>query len=237
VRYLLFVVMLPAFAADAQLSISGRVLDPAGAALATATIQAEMEGAQEPHYSVRSNASGRFELFGLEPGAYRITVTSLGFRTEVIHAKAVSADHPREELSTIMLQVGNVCSGGCDPVVPAERDIGSVKIPRRCAFYIDTREVVCNLKIGEREPIEPPHDADSNLWFSSNAAGDLYLTPRNGALVALTQPCESAVYSGNPIRLDDLTPGIRICMRSAERNYSELLFVRLVARAAIEVKP
>jgi hypothetical protein len=112
-----------------------------------------------------------------------------------------------------------------------------VRIPRRCAFYIDKREVVCNLKIGEREPVDPPEDANSNLWFSSNAAGDLYLTPRNGALAALAQPCETAVYSGTPIRLDELAPGMRICMQSAKQKYSELLFIRIVARGAIEVKP
>jgi hypothetical protein len=196
-----------------------------------------MEGTQELHYSVRADVSGRFELFGLEPGAYTITVTSPGFRTEVIHVKDVSPDHPGEELNSIVLEVGSVCSGECDSVEPAERDAGIVKIPRKCAFYMEKREVVCNLKIGEREPVEPPQDAGSYLWFNSNAAGDLYLTPRNGALVALTQPCETAAYSGNPIRLDQLAPDIRICMQSIEQNYSELLFMRLVARGAIEVKP
>lgn len=237
VRYLLFAVVLTALAANAQLSVSGRVLDPTGAAVANAQVQAQIEGMQEPHYTVHADVSGRFELFGLEPGAYTITVTSPGWRTEVIHVKDVSPDHPREELNSIVLQVGSMCSGGCDSVEPAERDTGIVKIPRKCAFYIDKREIVCNLKIGEREPVEPPQDADSNLWFSSNAAGDLYLMPRNGALVALTQPCETATYSGNPIRLDQLAPGIRIYMQSGEKKYSELLFMRLVARGAIEVKP
>jgi hypothetical protein len=218
------------------MSISGKVSDLTGTPISKAEVRAEMEGTQDPRYATRTSATGQFELSGLESGSYTITVTSLGFDRGIVHRTQVSLDHPRAQLNNIVLQVGSMCSGGCVGFESPESGSGILRIPRRCAFYLDTGEVTCILRIGEREPVEPPQNASSYLWISSNAAGDLDLTPRNGAVIAQSQQCETTSYNDKPVRLDDLNLGDRICAQSAEGNRSELIFVRTVARGIVEVR-
>lgn len=234
-RNLLFALTFSALAVNAQMSIAGKVSDITGAAISQAEVRAQLEGTEEPRYVARTNNTGHFELLGLQAGSYKMTVMVAGFRVEVIHGIRVSLENPRREFDRIVLQVGSMCSRGCDDF--ESPDSGIVRIPRRCAFLMDTREVTCNLEIGEREPVEPPSNARSYLWFSSNPDGSLYLTPRNGALIAMNQRCEDAHYTDTPIRLDELTPGDRGCAKSPGGNFAELFFGQTVSRDAVMVKP
>lgn len=61
------------------LSITGLVVDAAGAAVAQARVEAWPQGAATPPAVAMSGADGRFELLGLVTGDYRVRVLARGF--------------------------------------------------------------------------------------------------------------------------------------------------------------
>lgn len=90
VTFILFVLM-GGTVASAQNSgeLLGQVIDPSGAVVQGASVQA----AQTPTGVVRSvttDGAGQFRIDGLPPGQYRVTVQAQGFQPE-IHAAAVPA--------------------------------------------------------------------------------------------------------------------------------------------------
>lgn len=70
-------------------AIRGTVTDPTGAAVARATVAAE---APETgiHRTAVSDDNGQYELVGLPPATYRLTIKTTGFQTEVLKDVAVS---------------------------------------------------------------------------------------------------------------------------------------------------
>lgn len=73
----LLTALVPVHGEAAQAAFSGRVLDPAGAAIAGATITAVPDSTGSPVTTV-SDARGEFRL-SLEPRTYQITIASPGF--------------------------------------------------------------------------------------------------------------------------------------------------------------
>ncbi len=79
-------ILLPLLAIAAQVyaqnitgSISGRVVDPSGAAIPNATVIA-IDAAKKTTATTITTAQGEFSLAGLLPGAYDITVEAAGFK-------------------------------------------------------------------------------------------------------------------------------------------------------------
>ena len=174
------------------------------------------EGAQDTAYIARTNNSGEFEANGISPGSYQVRIISPGFRLVSVTAR-VSSEHPREDLKSIVLQVapmGDVY-GDSFEVLP---ETAGWSLPRGCLFQLNTQQVNCQLEIGHIEPVEPLEPAGPLLLFKSS--GDkASLIPRNGAQIALDQPCRNAVYSDRPAVVD--RPGLTttVCLRSSAGNF------------------
>ena len=177
-------------------------------------VEARPEGA-DYQYSTGTSASGEFELTGLKAGSYTLRISRIGFKTATVAAK-LNSDRPHEVFSPIALQVGaSDCCWNSFEVLP---EITGWRIPRGCLFQLDTQQVTCQLEIGHIEPVAPPEPAGPFLLFKSS--GDqVNLIPRNGAQIALDQPCQSAVYSERPVVVDG--PGLttNVCLRSPAGNF------------------
>lgn len=84
--------------AQATGSIKGQVLDPSGAVVAGASVTVKSASGQTA--TATSNAQGSYEIKGLAPGAYSVTVTAQGFspfttdNVQVAAGKAMSFDVP-----------------------------------------------------------------------------------------------------------------------------------------------
>ena len=78
----LFTLFVQSLTAQTQAAVSGRVVDPTGAAVVGAKVTAGNTdtGTQ---YPVQTNQSGMFAIDFLPPGPYQITVTATGFKTHV----------------------------------------------------------------------------------------------------------------------------------------------------------
>lgn len=213
-RFIAFLVVV--FAANAQMSISGKVVDPLGNGVPMVYVTIQSEEAPDTVYTARTNNSGEFEAKGIPPGSYQVRITSPGFRSVSLAAR-VSSEHPREDLKSIVLQVapmGDVY-GDSFEVLP---ETAGWSLPRGCLFQLNTQQVNCQLEIGHIEPVEPLEPVGPLLLFKSS--GDkASLIPRNGAQIALDQPCRNAVYSDRPAVVD--RPGLTttVCLRSPARNF------------------
>jgi len=69
-----------------------------------------------------------------------------------------------------------------------------------------------------------------DVWFEAETKTERYLTPRNGAKIAIfgsTAPilsdCQSALLSEDRINVDDITVGFYLCVLTNEGRYSQLL--------------
>ncbi|HEV2273345.1 MAG TPA: TonB-dependent receptor [Acidobacteriaceae bacterium] len=74
---------LPAFAQNTEASLTGQVLDPSGATIASAKVTVTNAGTGIAR-SVQSNSSGRYLVTNLNPGAYNVSVEASGFTTKVL---------------------------------------------------------------------------------------------------------------------------------------------------------
>ncbi|MBV9928320.1 MAG: TonB-dependent siderophore receptor [Acidobacteria bacterium] len=104
--FLLLLLALPSYAyADSalQLALRGRVLDPAGAAVAGAQVTAEAKG-RTAVYAATTDQNGEF-VMALAPGDYVLKVSAEGF-TEA--SQAVSLNQPGGASLDVTLQVSGV---------------------------------------------------------------------------------------------------------------------------------
>ena len=88
--------------APAEMSLSentgavvGTVFDPTGAVIPNADVQANREGTSESH-SVKSDASGKFEMKDLQPGVYDILAHATGFKALEVKSLLVQANSVTE---------------------------------------------------------------------------------------------------------------------------------------------
>ena len=94
---------IPAFGQANTAEIVGQVLDPSGATVPDATIEA-IEAGTQSKYTTVSNGSGEFLLAQLPVGNYKITVNASGFKQSVQPSITVHAgDHLRQ---TFTLELG-----------------------------------------------------------------------------------------------------------------------------------
>jgi hypothetical protein len=87
-------------------SISGSILDPAGAVVPGAKIVATNTATNQA-IEVESNAAGYFTLRSVPPGKYKVTITTKNFRTVVLDDIAVQVSRDTG-LNAIKLELGSV---------------------------------------------------------------------------------------------------------------------------------
>src|SRR4051812_8979502 len=103
---LLWVTMLTASGQSQTGQISGRVIDPTGAAIAGAKVQVIHALTRNTREFV-SEATGGFVFPNLLPGTYIITVEHPGFKTYQQN-NVVVADAERVDLHQISLSIGDI---------------------------------------------------------------------------------------------------------------------------------
>ncbi len=87
-------------------SISGRVIDPQGAAITNAAVTVA-EPAKGVKIAVKTTGTGDFTVAGLQPGSYSITVESTGFKKLVRTAIPLDANQ-KLAVGDMTLEVGAV---------------------------------------------------------------------------------------------------------------------------------
>jgi TonB-dependent receptor len=105
-----------AAAADAKGNIAGRVVDSAGAVLQGAQVQLESKG-----LTLASDPQGEFTMTDLAPGAYKVTVSYLGFTTFGADVTVTAGETSRVEAR---MQIATM---GTEVIVTAERPRGEAE--------------------------------------------------------------------------------------------------------------
>jgi len=120
---------------------------------------------------------------------------------------------------------------------------GTIEIPKLCAVDIDEGKLVCDFELDGRGTDPPRPDLDSDFWVRVGASGEVYLTPRNGARLALNPPtewsmsgCISASYSSKEVQVNGLPLGSRVCIRTNRDRYAQIEFFDVVPSGAETVK-
>jgi hypothetical protein len=76
-------------------AISGTVVDPTGAVIVNAQVEATLEGTEQKH-GATTDSAGRFELKDLQPGVYDIRADAQGFKALEVKAVLVQATNVTE---------------------------------------------------------------------------------------------------------------------------------------------
>jgi beta-lactam-binding protein with PASTA domain len=98
-------------------------------------------------------------------------------------------------------------------IIPAPRSLGG-------AFTVQ-ETFLADLETGTTENVE----MDADFWFQAVTAEERFITPVNGATMALVGPagefpsrefCESVEFSEDAIAVGGLAPGVHVCMQTNE---------------------
>ena len=75
------------------------------------------------------------------------------------------------------------------------------------------------------------NDGSSDIWYEAETDTEKYITPRNGAMIALGDGsnrgfdgCSSEGFSTTRVSLDDIPPGTYVCMTTNEGRISQFRF-------------
>ncbi len=118
---------------------------------------------------------------------------------------------------------------------------GKLEILEYCAVDLDAGEMTCSAAPQANEAVPEPQGKGFALWFQP-IKDRVYAQPRNKAAVSgpANTPlgktaCAAAQYSKVRLRLDGLTAGTHICVRTSQGRYSELTLESDVAPNAEKI--
>jgi hypothetical protein len=150
-----------------------------------------------------------------------VTSTPLAERTEHSVTQGATLSVVRALLAIFAVIVG--ASGQV-------RRAGQLKVFLHCAVDLDAGRCACTVTLdgNGREP--PSHPAGKDDDFRLEPRGvRVYVEPRHGTFVAKATPsasgltgCMAAQYSTRRLRIDGLSRGSSICVRTSERRFAEL---------------
>jgi hypothetical protein len=107
VRFVLFFAAVSIICGQNTGRITGKVEDPAGAAVANAEIRLSLPGSAEPAFSTVSSGEGYFSFIGVPPGTFDLAVQSDGFQNSIF--RAIKVDPGRQlSLPVIRLEIGAI---------------------------------------------------------------------------------------------------------------------------------
>jgi hypothetical protein len=133
-------------------TIRGTVTDASGAVIPNATVSV-MDALTNTARETRTNSQGNYEMFGLKPGTYRVTVTAAGMS--------------KEEITDIVLNGSDTVSA--DAVLKVSSAQESVVVSLE-APAINTEDQTISQTLNNTEVIELPRDSRNVYTF-------LYLNP------------------------------------------------------------
>lgn len=167
-------------------AIRGTATDPAGAAVPKATVVAE-EPDKAIHRTAVSNENGQYELDGLPPATYQVTIKAAGFQAEVLKDVVVSVGQVVVADFRLKLSSGTetVEVTGALPVVETERGhqanaideqyIDDLPIPRRdyLTFTLLAPAVTDSTRLAGDQDFRVKQTPQSGLsFYGSNGRGN-----------------------------------------------------------------
>jgi hypothetical protein len=229
-------------------SIGGRAVDSTGAYLPSPEVRLIGQFTSERQYEAVGDTQGHFLLGNVEAGPYKLTISVRGFEKVVTDIRISPGQHL--EIGTVGLHFagcnapGVICDDfGLSVYNDAIHSEGSIEVPQLCAVDIDEGKSFCTVELDGRGTIPPARDADSDFWLRIGVRGEVYMTPRNGATLALNPPtewskagCASASYSSKEVRIDGLPIGSRVCLRTTLDRYAQVAFFQVIPLRAEKVK-
>jgi len=141
--------LLPALPMHAQIDgrISGAVVDSSGASVPSAEVNLFLSGGKKPLLATKTAADGTYNLIGVRPGYYDLTVDALGFVKSTVHN--ISVDPSRETpVAQIKLSLASVTA-----TVDVNAEVQGVEVSNAEVTQTISMEEVKNLPLLDRDPL------------------------------------------------------------------------------------
>ena len=187
--------LLAVMAVQAQVAgrLSGRVVDPSGAAIPAATVNVFLPGGKEPVLTGKTNETGLFVFVSVQPVAYDVAVEATGFGRMLL--RDVKVDALQETgLGSVKMQVQSAAQ-----TVDVTSDVQNVRLSNAEVSSTVTSAQVENLPMLERQVVNLfPTQAGVN---ASNAG-----TSVNGQHSSFTNVTLDGInVQDNYIRINDVS--------------------------------
>ena len=128
-------------------SVSGRVIDPSGADIPAALVEAYLEAGTRAVLTTETTSEGLFRLAGVQPGLYDLAVEAPGFQRKAV--RGVKVDPARETaLPAIELELGEVTF-----TVEVEANFDSLQTANAEISTTVTSEQIRRLPLLDRNPL------------------------------------------------------------------------------------
>jgi hypothetical protein len=215
-----------------EVQISGRVVDPAGAAISNGCVTLKGAGSADKA-AVLTNYNGEFVFGGLAPGTYDLSFTwrERPLDTALFKSRSLTfkADNTTSVVPPVVLEVGEVTAHyDYDSLREYQSKFryGSEELHNQCTLDLGSAGVTC--------PSTPEELAASKRnahYLRLEADGQkLSLVPLSGVTLALGQPreqssetrCPAFGYSSKRMRVDNLPEANLICGLTEEGRRAEL---------------
>lgn len=121
---------------------------------------------------------------------------------------------------------------------------GELNVHTHCSVDLDSGKTECVITLDGDDTESPGHPAGKDDDFRLEPAGShLYLVPRNGALfskISSHSPgksgCEQALYAKSRVRIDGLSEGSYLCVRTNQAGYAELRIEETIQACATQTR-
>jgi hypothetical protein len=204
-----------------EIVIRGRVVDPAGAAIAGASIRALDEASRNTINTAVSDQDGKFSVDGLAAGSYLLVVSAPGFQE-----KQVRVDREQDgisDLSDLRLEVLD-----CDaPLANCDRSgAGNDADPHPVIVKRDMSVNAGNAVDLQNGELVPKASAEADIRVDS-AGGALFLVPLNKAAFTTSGAEGSCGKTRNqdPLRIDGLGPAVEIVVVTRHKQCARLFVI------------
>jgi hypothetical protein len=211
--------------------IRGQVVDPAGAAIARASVRVLDEVSRNTVNSAVSDQDGRFSIDGLAAGSYVVVVSARGFQE-----KQVRVQQDQDGIS--VLPAVRLDLLDCDaPEVNCDVFTTGNYTERHPVLFKRDVTVNANNAVDLQDgQIVPRDSADADIRVDS-AGGALFLVPRNQAAFTTsgTEGSCGKSRSQDPLRIDGLGPEVEIVVLTRHKQCSRLFVTGVIPAGAAQV--
>jgi len=211
-----------------EISIRGRIVDPAGAAIAGASVRVLDEASRNTIDTAVSDADGNFSTGSLDAGDYLLAVSAAGFQESLIPVEPARngvSVFPALQLSVLDCDAPHLnCDMFSSGVHP---DPYPVMVTRDMTIHANE---ALDLQRGKLVPRESK-EADIRL---DSAAGGLFAVPLNGAAFTTSGARGSCgkTRDADPLRIDGLGPASEIVVVTAHKQCSRLFITSEIPAGA-----
>jgi hypothetical protein len=203
--------------------MSGRVQDSSGADASNICVTLKMAGSPNTASAMLTNENGEFFFNGITPNTYDLSFRARGWASRSL---AVGAVRENIVIPPTRLEIAPSTTDYDIDWLMRTRSFGTVEVHEGCSVDLDQGKATCPTKI---DGPSPRNNKADDLRLERQREG-LYLTPENGAVLALGKTadlkghrsCDSPRYSDSRIRIDNLSEGTPVCVRTNEGRPSFL---------------